>query len=309
MSSVASRSLAAITVATAVAALVCPGSANAGPGGAHNQDHRSGGSGYGVPRGGYNNGSRAPGRVGRPPVRRPGNGNGGAVRVPRPRGRGAIVRDGRTGQVYSRNGRPIIRAQPGRGYGRDRRIVIGPARTRDEVDQFVVDAIIRRASNMSCDNLADLVRELSNDILSSQTLPPEVIYPGDSPDERRRKFYANELRRFMANPRFSRTIMERLTYVFEGCDQLCFSDGVAIGVISGTGYCSASLEVGGLPDEDGFRFQEALPVCETANFAGCAQGYSQAVNSVNGCLGFATGEFAETYNNFVSQDCHIESEN
>lgn len=227
---------------------------------------------------------------------------------PKPRKRGVIVRD-RRGQVVSRNGRTVVRAKPGRGYGRDHRIVIPPARSRADLDVFAAEMFIRRASNLSCDSLGDLLREISNDILSARTLPPEVIYPGDDREERLRKQYANQLRGFLDKPNFSKMIMERLTMAFEGCDRLCFDDGVAIGVISGTGYCTASVDLDGISSDDGFRFQEALPVCETANFAGCQQGYSQAVGSVPGCLDYATGSFEQTYNEFVSQDCHIEDPN
>ena len=120
-----------------------------------------------------------------------------------------------------------------------------------------------------------------------------------------RKQRAKMLKQMLKRPRFSARVMERLTDAFQGCDRPCFDAGEEIGVISGTGYCNAAVAMNGLPSE-GFRFQGALPLCETANYVGCQQGYAQAVGSVQGCLTYATGAFKQAYNEIVSQDCHVE---
>lgn len=246
------------------------------------------------------------------------NGRGGVVvrdrrtappqyRAPiRPRQRGVVVRDQR-GTVVQRNGRAIVRARPGIGYGRDGRIVVMPSRPRDDMDAFAADLFVRNAANLSCGELGDLLRNISNEILSAHALPAEVVSPYDSQHERLRKHRVNRLKFYLTKPVFAKIVMERLTMAFESCDQMCFDDGVAVGIISGTGFCHASLEAGGISSGEGFRYQDALPVCQNANFVGCQQGYSQAVNNIPGCLEFASGSHMQSFNEYVSNDCNIDS--
>lgn len=306
MKNAAAKVISAISLAS-VAMSVMPGSAQAEPGRGNGKgprvivrDHRGNGHGNGRVERDHRGNGRVVVRDGRkaPPQYR------GPVR---PRQKGVIVRDHR-GQVVKRNGRVIVRARPGIGYGRDGRIVVLPARSRDDMDAFAAEMFVRHASNLSCGELGNLLRSVSNEILSAHTMPAEVVSPYDSYEERLRKHRANRLKYYLTKPIFAKIVMERLTMAFEGCDQMCFDDGVAIGIISGTGYCHASLELGGIDSEEGFRYQEALPVCQTANFVGCQQGYSQAVNSVPGCLEFASGSYMQSFNEYVSNDCHIDND-
>ena len=109
----------------------------------------------------------------------------------------------------------------------------------------------------------------------------------------------------MREQNLHKVVMARLTELYRGCDVKCFDDGVSIGLLSGTGYCSAVVALDGLPDA-GFLTQGRLPMCQTANFVGCQQGYAQAVNTIKGCLTYASGRFETSYDHQVSQDCHID---
>lgn len=246
---------------------------------------------------------------------------------------GTVVRNGRPVVVRpqpapSRPGRPVVirpgpsspgnsgatprlpvTIKPSGRYGRDNRIVIKNP-SSDEIDQIVAQVFISRAEDLSCGELGEFLRRISNDVLSASQLPDVMsdaerrVHPGNR-DQFLKVQRERALKNMLKRPLFAKTLMSRLSEMFRGCNLNCFDDGVAIGVISGTGFCHAAVGVGGLPDL-GFSYQDRLPVCETGNFVGCQQGYAQAVNSVQGCLSYATGPFQQSYNHQVSQDCHID---
>jgi hypothetical protein len=171
-------------------------------------------------------------------------------------------------------------------------IVVHVPRGGDRDDEYVAEMFRRHTSDLRCENLGNLLRRVSNEVLAAVERPARFS---------REK----QLKRLVRRPAFHQNMIARLTELYLNCNKPCFDDGVAIGVLSGTGYCNAAIGVDGLPDA-GFLAQSRLPVCETENFMGCQSGYAQAVNSVQGCLAYATGRFAAGYEHQISQDCHVE---
>ncbi len=130
---------------------------------------------------------------------------------------------------------------------------------------------------------------------------PYATDPVSRHKERTRKIWERRLK----SPKFWQRLWDRLASAYRSCDRTCFDDGSAIGQLSGTAYCSASIGVGGL-DSPGFLAQGALPICQTATFVGCQSGYQQAASSYPGCSTFTTGTYDATFKAFQSQDCHME---
>lgn len=207
-------------------------------------------------------------------------------------------------------GVPFAGRLHGNHFGRDGRIVVRPAISGDQLDGYMAEMFVRHSNDLSCDNLGNLLRRISNEVLSAGELPATPTEeerrrsPG-SRDEFLRHNRERSLRTLLRHPRFLQSIMSRLTEAYRNCNRTCFDDGVSVGQIAGTAYCHATIGVDGLPDS-GFQAQERLPVCQTENYLGCEQGFSRVVGTVDGCLAYTTGAYTSAFNHEISTECHID---
>ncbi len=193
-------------------------------------------------------------------------------------------------------------------YGGDGRIFVRPPRSGDQLDTFVARMVIEHAQVLSCERLGNILRRLANDLLAAAQLPASAMPSerrGDNRYDMLRRNRERALHDTMRHPDFHKALLARLSETFKSCDKPCFDDGVAVGIISGSGYCSAAVAVNGLP-ADGFQSQERIPVCGTETFIGCQQGYTQAANTVAGCLEYASGANLAAFDDSISHDCHID---
>jgi hypothetical protein len=164
-------------------------------------------------------------------------------------------------------------------------------------------------ANLGCERAGEAMRRLSNSILTSVDFAsgqdPVQPRPGDRISRRdmeeRRKW-----QRHFRSPSFWHKVWERLADVYRGCDLDCFDDGVAVGQISGAGYCAASVGVGGL-SSPGFAYQPPMPLCQNAIFTGCQRGYRDAASTYQGCAPYSSGDFDAIFRAYLSQDCHIDA--
>ncbi len=101
------------------------------------------------------------------------------------------------------------------------------------------------------------------------------------------------------------TIWGQLEGVYTRCGNACFSAGVEVGNISAQGYCAASLAIDGLLDP-GFISQPSLPFCGQNLVYGCRSEYvAVATREYPGCRLYTQGDYSETFDNFVRQDCFL----
>ena len=194
-------------------------------------------------------------------------------------------------------------------YGRRRIQEHPPVLTGNEIDDRdersaanIVNAALR---DLDCGQAAESLRRLSNQILSLQAsggqapIPGRVGRGGDHGDEVRRRW-----REHVRSPRFWKRVWNHMADAYRSCNRTCFDDGVAIGQISATAYCSASVAVDGLPGP-GYLEQTPLPVCETSVFAGCLQSYGDTAAVSPGCAAYTTNAYAGIFAEYQSQDCHL----
>lgn len=245
-------------------------------------------------------------------------------------GRGPIVRDHRPGSPHGNPhgnpGRPV--AHPGRPFPKRPRPshpprypdhpVFGPRRpgrlftppprihgNPHEVDaaEIIADAIRDRG----CESAGAALRQISNTLLDSSKFETSDNSPPIGGDQYARRRYENHhrWRANLRNPEFIKEVFARLATMYRECNRECFDDGVAIGQISGTGYCAASIGVGGL-NGPGFQAQLPMPVCSTATFVGCQEGYNDAASSFEGCGAYISGGFTDIFNESKSQDCRMD---
>lgn len=167
----------------------------------------------------------------------------------------------------------------------------------DEVSaaNLVNDAI----RGKSCAQAADALRLLSNQVLSLGTMASQPPISGRPDPEFKRKW-----REHIRSPQFWRKVWDRMANAYMSCNRGCFDDGLAVGQISATAYCSASVALDGLPGA-GYLEQTPLPVCETAIFAGCLQSYQNTATSFPGCGPYTTDSYQRTFYEYQSQDCHL----
>ncbi|HTL13220.1 MAG TPA: hypothetical protein VL588_12070 [Bdellovibrionota bacterium] len=159
-----------------------------------------------------------------------------------------------------------------------------------------------------CSQLGESLRRLSNRLLTQTAqvntalshIPPAI--PGDLHSQLHEQARRRVLTEMLQNTEFWTGIWDRLAEMYRSCDMECFDDGAAIGEISGLGYCSASVQAGGLLGP-GLAFQPPMPVCQTAINIGCQQAYHEAARTFEGCDAYSTGSYQETFNEYFSQDC------
>jgi hypothetical protein len=214
-----------------------------------------------------------PGGPGPGPGYGPGHGHGPIVAHPRPGGR--------------------LRTPP-------------PANSAD--DETDSAALVSGAiGDMGCERAGEALRRISNMLLSNVQLATEREphdLPGD-PRNAKREEMRRRWAEHMRNPVFWQKVWNRLADMYRSCDIECFDDGVAVGQISGAGYCAASVGVGGL-NGVGSAYQAPLPLCQNATFTGCQTGYDQAASTYQGCSTYTSGGYTSIFNEFKSQDCHID---
>lgn len=198
----------------------------------------------------------------------------------------------------------------GNGYGR--RLETRPARSSEADEVDAANLMARAVAGLGCDRAGEALRRMSNLLLSNVRLASQkpIGRPGmgggwGSDRDRMREEMRARWAGHMRNPQFWKKVWDRLADAYRGCDLTCFDDGLAIGQISGAGYCAASVGVGGLTSP-GFAYQPSLPLCQNALFVGCQSGYGQAVSSYNGCSTYTTGQFDSIFKEYQSQDCHVD---
>ncbi|MGK5082279.1 hypothetical protein WDW37_03160 [Bdellovibrionota bacterium FG-1] len=173
----------------------------------------------------------------------------------------------------------------------------------DEVDAANMTA--QAMGGLGCARAGEALRRLSNMLLANA----RFVHSPDSPAQpgELRSVMREEMRRrwreHLQSPVFWQIVWTRLANAYRECNLTCFDDGIAVGQISATGYCSASVSVGGL-NGPGFMSQPPLPLCQNETFIGCQTGYNQIAGTYPGCAPFTTDGFTSVFNEFKSQDCH-----
>lgn len=184
-----------------------------------------------------------------------------------------------------------------------------PARTHDEAEQDAARLMAHSITGLTCDQTSEAMRRLSNQILEGVSLanesdpfgPPQ---PGE-PTRRTRREMQLRWRNHLRSGVFLQKVWDRAAEVFANCEKPCFDDGIAVGQISGAGYCAAAVGVGGILPP-GFVLQPPLPTCDTSIFVGCQVGYKNAVDAFPGCVNFTVREHERAFKDSVSQDCHLD---
>jgi hypothetical protein len=198
------------------------------------------------------------------------------------------------------------------GPRRPGRLYTPPIRNHGNPHEVDAASLIAASiQNQGCERAGDVLRQISNQLLDASKFEthPENNVPPPPPgaDLRTRLRYENHARWIhnLRSPEFIKEVFDRLAEMYRSCDRQCFDDGEAIGQISGTGYCSASVAVGGL-NAPGAQIQLPMPVCQTATFVGCQEGYDEAAASFEGCELYTDGGYLDIFNESKSQDCHMD---
>jgi hypothetical protein len=179
----------------------------------------------------------------------------------------------------------------------------------DEDEIEVTRLLVHIMRGRACERAGDVLREMSNLLLSSanfaatpgSAVPRGIIRRDGEGDEDARNRWAGHVR----SPRFWQIVWERLAEMYRQCNKGCFDDGVAVGQISATGYCSASIAVNGL-NAPGFLAQKPLPLCQNETYVGCLTGYDHTASTYQGCSTYISGGYTQIYNESKSQDCHMD---
>ncbi len=203
--------------------------------------------------------------------------------------------------VYSARLRRCV-ADP---YGRRRLQEIPPVPTgneRDDLDERSAANIVNAAlRGLDCGQASDVLRRLSNEVLALQASGPRTPPRGgvDPGEEVRRKW-----REHVSSPKFWKKVWNRMADAYRSCNRDCFDDGISVGELSATAYCSASMALGGLGGP-GYIEQTPLPVCETSVFAGCLKAYGDTGATMAGCQPYTKDSFEGIFAEYESQDCHL----
>jgi len=205
--------------------------------------------------------------------------------------------------VADPHGRRPMRELPPRPMGND-------IDARDERSAAnIVNAALR---GLDCGQAGDALRRLANQVLALQAAGPSTPPPRPgNPSPRGNpnpRGNADEIRgrwrQHVQSPKFWKKVWDRMADAYRSCNRECFDDGVAIGTLSATAYCSASVALDGLPGP-GYTAQPPLPVCETSIFAGCLRAYGQTAASTEGCAAYTQNQFESIFAEYESQDCHL----
>jgi hypothetical protein len=185
-----------------------------------------------------------------------------------------------------------------------------PAGSNQPSEQDAADIIARSIAGLGCEKLSDAVRNLSNQLLANvayatqrdpSAAPPPMLARPTRPTSREE--FIQRWLQHLTNPELMQKLWGRLADLYRSCDRPCFDDGVAIGQLSGAGYCAGSVGAGGLSGI-GAITQAPLPLCQNSNFVGCQQGYYDAAQHFEGCTQYTQGNYTQVFRDFISQDCH-----
>ena len=170
----------------------------------------------------------------------------------------------------------------------------------NEIDEISAANIVNTVmQGLDCSQAAESLRRLSNQLLSMGTASSQPTIPGrPEPDFKR------QWRERIRSQAFWSKVWNRMADAYRSCHRGCFDDGLAVGQISATGYCSASVAVDGLLGP-GLIVQPPLPVCETAIFVGCLKAYQSTASTFPGCTPYTVNRFQSIFQEYQSQDCHL----
>lgn len=197
--------------------------------------------------------------------------------------------------IDHRIGRCVSATEPP-SRGRMREV---PPITHDMDDVSAANIVNSALRGLDCSQAAESLRRVSNMVLSmAQTSAPPTV-PG-RPDADFKRAARERIR----SPKFWMRVWNRMADAYRSCDRGCFDDGVAVGQISATAYCSASVALDGLLGP-GYIEQAPLPVCESAIRAGCIQSYQSTAVSHTGCKRYTEDSFDSIFREYLSQDCHL----
>lgn len=228
--------------------------------------------------------------------------------------------------VYSPRARRCLPDPQSRRPMRDR-----PTRTtgndiEDREDRSAAQLVNTAMRGLDCGQAAEALRRLSNQVLALQATVPGAQPPSFPGNSRRRDDprgiptrvtrgnpnsrgpgddeMRGRWRQQAQSPKFWKKVWDRMADAYRSCNRECFDDGVAIGTLSATAYCSASVALEGLPGP-GYTEQPPLPVCETSIFTGCLKAYGQTASTTEGCAPYTQNQFASIFAEYESQDCHL----
>lgn len=205
---------------------------------------------------------------------------------------------------------------PGNGHGppphapaHGRRMRTPPPRSSDDDEMYAADLMAKAVSGLTCESAGESLRRLSNQLLAGVSFATERNVLPPAPGDRRGKLREQQRQKWrdrLRSPVFWQRVWDRMSDAYRDCDRTCFDDGVAVGQISGSGYCAASVGVGGLP-APGYTHQAPLPLCQNSIFVGCQSGYRQASRTYDGCQPYTEGLYEQIFKEYQSQDCHLDN--
>jgi hypothetical protein len=186
-------------------------------------------------------------------------------------------------------------------YGRRRmeecRPVYNGNAVHDRNERSAVNIVNAALRGLDCGQASDSLRRLSNQVLSMQASGRNTSsLPSNDP----RRVW----REYVQSPEFWKKVWHHMAVAYQSCNRSCFDDGEAIGQISATAYCSASIVLDGLPGP-GYIEQPPLPVCETSIFAGCLKAYDDTAAATPECRAYTSNSFEGIFAEYQSQDCHL----
>ncbi len=181
-------------------------------------------------------------------------------------------------------------------------------RDRNNIHESAAAEITNEAvENMRCENLTKTIQLITSRIMTIASIVSnpnatitnsggKVSLPGP-----KLEFY----KKMLNSKEFWNHLWAQITNIYKQCDMSCFNDGVTIGQLSGTGYCSAAVALGGL-DSPGLQTQSPLPLCESQIYVGCQKGYWDAAAQYDGCSQYTQNSYLATFTESQSLDCHID---
>jgi hypothetical protein len=181
-------------------------------------------------------------------------------------------------------------------------IPMDPPNPYDQDDRMAYDVLRQSAARLDCNSLANMVDDISLRIHYAAMLGSTPPPPGGRDPESIRRRIAWRVRERLRSPGFTRAMWYRVTRAYSGCGRSCFDNGEAMGLISGSGYCTLAVALGGTPG-DHLWPAPTMTACGHQERTGCETGYRRAAESVPGCWAYASGDSTAGFLGAVNQDC------